>query len=157
MFKKYYVKNINANHVDYSKYGRAFEMTMDLSDGTWLYNGTMMETRGTIFLLFQGADNDLMQVLRNKKTKECYTLKITNSIYHYVNCRNVCSYDDNMFCGVLLPEDIKNEEDPDWAWDGSNPLNLISPEDMAKLKAVNPDDNPLVITYRIDLDRPNKK
>ena len=157
MFKKYFVKNINADNVDYSAYEKSFDMTKNLPNGTWLYSGTIMDSQKMNIILFRGMYDQLMQVLRNKKTKDCYTVKITNSIYHYVNCRSVCSYDDNMFCGVLLPEDIKNEEDPDWAWDGSNPHNLISAEDMEKLKAVKPDDNPLVIIYRIDLDRPNKK
>lgn len=63
----------------------------------------------------------------------------------------VHDYNSNCLNGVIMPEEFLYDKSED-AWDGSNPNNLISDEDMAKLKAVKPDDNPIIVLFKLKDD-----
>ncbi|MBR4498613.1 MAG: 6-bladed beta-propeller [Bacteroidales bacterium] len=154
VYKKYVITNINADGVDYSLYEYDFEMRNTISSNAWLFYGMNQETKNFQILEFCGKKpTDLKKLFRNKWSKEWYEIAFSTSLYGYINVGNVYDYNNDRVVGVLFPEYLLNEKDPQYSYDFSNPHDLISPEDMEKLKSVKPDDNPLVITYRLKFDK----
>ena len=48
----------------------------------------------------------------------------------------------NTLCGIILPEDIED------CWT-NNPNNLLSAKDIEILKNAKPDDNPIIVIYKL--------
>lgn len=154
VLKKYIVKNINTEDLDYSKYGDDFEMRGSLSSDALVFDGSCIETKNYHIFGFVGQTySSYKHFIRNKKLKDWYEVSYSTLLYSFIRKVSVFDYDHDCFVGILLPECLMNEQSPQSSYDFSNPHNLISSEDMAKLKSVKPDDNPLVITYRLKFDK----
>ena len=56
----------------------------------------------------------------------------------------------DIFYGCISPERIS--EKSEWNWNGINPNNLLSDEDMVTLKNAKEDDNPIIVIYKLKTD-----
>ena len=75
---------------------------------------------------------------------------MNNSITSFITIETTLSTGKNWFVGLITPEYFISKDIPEeYRWDGSNPNNLISDEDMARLKAVKPDDNPIIVLFKL--------
>ena len=62
--------------------------------------------------------------------------------------RGVYDYNTNVFFSILRPE-FFCKTDTDYSWDGTNMDGKISDEDMEKLRSIKPDDNPVIVLYKL--------
>ena len=68
----------------------------------------------------------------------------------FMSIEDVRQDGDNWFVGIIRPEKLASTDIPEeYRWNRSNLNNKISDEDMKKLCAVKPDDNPVIILYKI--------
>ena len=95
-----------------------------------------------------------MDLFTNKKTGKSVCRKDKpHSVVGYFDIETVLTNGNNWFVGIIRPENLTSDAVlEEYRWDGSNPNNLISDEDMAKLKAVKPDDNPIIVLFKLKDD-----
>lgn len=152
--KKYVVESLIGFDVESCK--DDIEVVKQMAQGDFLFQDFSIEASGYQFLPYiQVAPNELLSapiILRNIRTGKMILLKhISNSIVDLFYIKN-SDYSGKYFVAKLESNDLdKLNEDikPDFRWDGSNPNNLISPEDMEKLRNVTPDDNPIIVLFKL--------
>ncbi len=140
-----------ALNVDYSHYKKLSELESILQEGEYLYTGQFLETQDYLFTIFRTKGFRTMDLFTNKKTGKsvCRALK-HHSVTSLIRIQPTLVYDNNWFVGTITPESLTTKDIlEEFIWDGSNPNNLISDEDMAKLKAVKPDDNPIIVLFKL--------
>lgn len=75
---------------------------------------------------------------------------IIGSFANYLRPEVVVDYKNNMFANVLYLEYFYgSEEFPDYIWNGNNLNGLISDDDMEILKSSKPDDNPIIVLFKL--------
>jgi len=91
----------------------------------------------------------------NKKTGIYWNVysEPKKDLFAWISIEGVTGINNDLFVGLLEPSFLFNESIPEESrWDGSNPNNLLSPEDMEKLKNVKPDDNPIIVLFKLKDD-----
>ncbi len=152
VYKKY--KIVTNAEFDYSKYDSYEIENYDLSSGNFYYTKGFTETKDyqlTPILHRLGAP---IFAVRRKHNGFVWFENVYNSFFYTLTPMidfGVHDYNSNCLNGVIMPEEFLYDKSED-AWDGSNPNNLISDEDMAKLKAVKPDDNPIIVLFKLKDD-----
>lgn len=86
----------------------------------------------------------------NKKTDASYRLSVgdPNFVLARMQIKNVVSAGNDRLVGVVDIGMFGMSKFPVW----SNPNNLISPSDMEKLRNVKPDDNPIIVLFKLKSD-----
>ena len=148
---KYPVPNI-----DFSQYRKISELESSLQKGEFLFTGDFIETNDYLFTIFRTNGFRTKELITNKKTGRsiCRSYKPHSLINRiYLNIDHVLTSNSNWFLGIIKPETFTSDAvREEFRWDGSNPNNLISEGDMAKLKAVKPDDNPIIVLFKLKDD-----
>ena len=97
------------------------------------------------YLIFDLLSNDTsVDILYNKNTGTACVLNINKETdYLLWEMREAyISGQKNTLCGIILPEDIED------CWT-NNPNNLLSAKDIEILKNAKPDDNPIIVIYKL--------
>lgn len=117
-----------------------------------VYTGNLLESHDFMYMCFVGcADLKAINVFKNKKTGEVFsTGLLRGSFANYLRPEVVVDYKNNMFANVLYLEYFYgSEEFPDYIWNGNNLNGLISDDDMEILKSSKPDDNPIIVLFKL--------
>ena len=151
VYKKY--KITTNTEFDYSKYDRFDMSNYDLSSSKFYYVNRFIETRNYQLTFVMHRLGVPIFAVRQKKNGNVWFENLNNRFFYTLTSRfyGVHNYGSNCLNGVILPEKYLSNIS-EGAWDGSNPNNLISDEDMAKLKAVKPDDNPIIVLFKLKDD-----
>lgn len=148
---KYPVPNI-----DFSQYRKLSELESTLQKGEFLFTGNFIETNDYLFTIFRTNGFRTKELFTNKKTgRSICRLFNPHSLISciHLDIDHILISNDNWFLGIIRPEIFTSDAVlEEYRWDGSNPNNLISDEDMAKLKAVKPDDNPIIVLFKLKDD-----
>ena len=137
--------------LDYSKYERMRDMEQDIPSDKYIFEGEYLESKDYLYTHLVEGHNKGKLLFTNKKTGKsvCITAK-QRSLTMYMSIENVCTNSDNWFVGLIRPDKFaSNKISEEYRWDGSNLNNKISDEDMEKLKAIKPDDNPVIVIYKL--------
>ena len=122
-----------------------------LSDDEYIISGSIIEMRDYIYTSFSHGDFLFKGIIIDKHTKHIVPCQVSEgSLSSCFGVSGLCSYDDNSLYDIIDPVEwceyaMKN-------WDGSNPNNLLSSEDIDKLKSIQPDDNPVIVTFKLKSD-----
>lgn len=149
-------KVVNKSKIDMSAFEKEWDMLKSIEDDDYVYCGDCIESANYQYLKYVtkepiGAVSAYM--IRNKNTK-AITPRIDrgNSIIDLIKIYGFQKEHKDVFVGVIESSVLREHPNPQYRWDGSNPNNLISDEDMAKLKAVKPDDNPIIVLFKLKDD-----
>lgn len=118
--------------------------------GDYICPGPHLETKDFLYTSFDYTLLTKRFVLINKNTG-CQKLEEVkdHSFMCYAMISGVADFDSNEFYAIVQPEYLKGEQYP---WDGSNPNDLISQDDMEMLSKVTPDDNPIIALIKFKQD-----
>ena len=142
-------------NIDYSKYARMSDLERDIPEKEYLFEGEYLETQDHLYLHLNTNNYKVKELVYNKKTAKSYCLVLKQqSLTSFVQIETASCYTrSNWLVGIIRPENFVSEDiSQQYRWDGSNPNNLISDEDMSKLKAVKPDDNPIIVLFKLKDD-----
>lgn len=141
-------------NIDYSRFTRKSEMELAIKEGEYLFSGEYQETHDYLFTIFNAKNYKIKTVFTNKKTGESVcTAQKSKSITNTMAIESTYSNGKNWFVGIIQPEYLTSADIPEeYRWDGSNPNNLIPDEDMTKLHAVKPNDNPIIVLFKLKSD-----
>lgn len=151
VYKRY--KIVTNSTFDYSKYDKFDIKNYDLSSDNFYYTNGFTETKDYQLMPVMHKLGEPVFAVRQKKNGNAWFENKKNRLFYAFasECYGVHDYENNYLSGIILPEEylsiISKRE-----WDGFNPNNLISDEDMAKLKAVKPDDNPIIVLFKLKDD-----
>lgn len=118
-----------------------------------VFDGDFLESKECQYMKFSLCQGGYLNVFRNKKTSEVISPKIKRkSFANYIHPEIVYDYENNVFAGILYTELFyydKNNDQLDHWWDGSNMNGLLSDEDVEMLKNASPDDNPIIVLFKL--------
>ena len=154
MTVKYKIQN--KSKVDLDAYEKEWDMLPAIGNDEYVYAGNCMESSNYLYLKYitmESIGPVSAYIFRNKKTKRM-TPRIykDNSIVDLITVHGFQRGCSDVFVGVIESSILHNHPKPQYRWDGSNPNNLISDEDMAKLRAIKPDDNPIIVLFKLKDD-----
>lgn len=138
------------NTINYSNFDDSFSMIFSLDKEQIVFKGVHFCSNN--WQLFSVYGNFYATFLfRNQNSGQLLLLKHSpNSLCNMIRIMTTQDAKEQNIVGMISPEHLVNSSDnPDLTWDGSNPNNLISPDDMEKLKNVKPDDNPIIVLFKL--------
>ena len=137
--------------IDYSLYSKMSEMEDALPDGKYIFTGDYLETHDYLFTIFRSGGIYIKTLFTNKTSGNsvCFEGK-PHSVINFVSIESTLTNGNNWFVGVIYPEHFASKDISEkYRWDGSNPNYLISDKDMEKLRAIDPDDNPIIVLFKL--------
>lgn len=146
--KRYQIIDENY-HMDFSKYKGVIDMYNNLSNDDFIFSGTTYETKDIMYLRFFTRGLRAVSVYYDKSNGKVWSYKTkSHSFANKLMPRGVYDYNANVFFSILRPE-FFCKTDTDYSWDGTNMDGKISDEDMGKLRSIKPDDNPVIVLYKL--------
>ncbi len=92
-----------------------------------------------------------INIFYNKKNGQLLKeSKVMGSLFDIVSSNYRTLGKSNYFYSLINPERLLVGRA--WNWNGVNPNNLLSDKDMATLKKTKPDDNPIIVIYKLKAD-----
>ena len=151
---KYLLKYPMMN-VQYSQYNSINELDSDIPADEFLFSGDYLESKDYLFTIFKtnGFDSgfSFKTLLTHKATGKsvCFEGK-PHSLISFISIESIVCGNNNWFVGIIYPESFAATKiDNEYYWDGSNPCNLLSEDEMRKLRAVDEEDNPIVVLFKL--------
>ena len=115
-----------------------------MEDGKIYFSGHNYETDD--YIVSQAYSKGVIEVFffynKNSDRAVRWTRKNGKTLMNFVQIEGRHCLGGNYLVGTLDPSHFNN-------WDGVNHNNLISAEDMEKLKSLNDEDNPLVVIFKL--------
>lgn len=157
IYKRYNIVDSNSDF-DIAMYENPEEMVDALPSNVFVFDRYFMETQDfQIFDLVCKSKTAYSTFLRKRTSASVLAIDYGKSIFNafeYCPKIGVHNYQDNIFNAVVTYESLHGKcfgsDEP--RWDGSNMNGLISDADMEKLKAVTPDDNPIIVFFKLKDD-----
>lgn len=136
--------------IDLSGFKSSFEMGLMLAQDQFVFKGVGCRS-GNWWIYRMVGSSYARNLFRNEKNGDLWLASpLPHSFFNLISIFGVQDSDDRNIVAVIDPEYmISGSSNPDFCWDGSNPNNLISPDDMAKLKSVKEDDNPIIVLFKL--------
>ena len=138
------------DHIEVYNYAQYYtDLLRNMEDGKYIFeNSDFQESDDYMLFRFATKYYRLKYVYYHKKSGKIWSKQfIKKSFYNIVSGNTVLNNHKNTFYGVIIPERIFG--DNDWRWDGKNPNNLLSDNDMKILKNAKEDDNPIIVIYKL--------
>lgn len=136
-------------NTDFSNIQSLEDMNKKMSDDEYCFSGEMLESKDFRELKFDFPHWNQKTIFQSRKTGEIWQLQFDDneSVLSYIIIKGVYSYENNTFWGLIYPEDYVRLRSSDCGKQENNPL--ISPGDMEKLRNVKPDDNPIIVLFKL--------
>jgi len=152
--KKFEIKYGNTT-IDYSKYERIRDI-IDLYPNDYFQIEGTFETKDWLRIRLYSQNKICKSIFVNKTNFKSWSQdirRLPDYFTSWMEIIDVADAENNVFVGLVDPTELTNSSPHlTYGWDGSNPNNLISPEDMEKLKSVKEDDNPIIVLFKLKDD-----
>lgn len=137
------VKNEYHGH-DFAKH---YTMLMrNIESGKYIFHNAFFCESEDYLSFSIWSSHNFTNICYNKTTKEIAKMtKEIGTLFYVISDNKPLT--GNTFYGRISPERIS--EKSEWNWNGINPNNLLSDKDMATLKNAKPDDNPIIVIYKL--------
>jgi hypothetical protein len=131
----------------------SFDLKSQINDNQVVFKGVCFHSNGWWLYRFVGKSFGRSMLYNIKTGNKWFAEPFPHSFYNLIDLYGVQDSEEQNILGVVDPEYMINgSRNSDFGWDGSNMNGLISDEDMAKLKAVKPDDNPIIVLFKLKDD-----
>ena len=132
--------------------GHLSKLIGNINKGKYLFYSLPLFCESEDYLSFSLITKDSygVDIYYHKDTKSVFKTKhIDGSLMDVVYLNRRSKGDGNVFYGIINAERLSGGG---WNWDGHNPNGLLSDSDMAVLKNVKLDDNPIIVIYTLKKD-----
>lgn len=131
----------------------SFELQSMMDESQMVFKGVGFYSNGWWLYRFYGKRFARIMLLNTKTGEKWFADPFLHSLFNLITIYGVQDTEENNFIGVIDPAYMTSlTPDSDFCWDGSNPNNLLSSEDIDKLKSIQPDDNPVIVTFKLKSD-----
>lgn len=131
----------------------SFELQSMLNESQMFFKGVSFYSNSWWMYRFYGKRFARTMLLNTKTGEKWFAEPLPHSLFNLITIYGVEDTEENNFIGVIDPAYMTSlTPDSDFCWDGSNPNNLLSSEDIDKLKSIQPDDNPVIVTFKLKSD-----
>ena len=143
-----YIIEYNIPKIDPLLYDRDIRaMSGDIPDNSYLYLGRNYELKDYLIVEMCMKGGVSKRIFYNKNNKQSWIRKVKyQSLFNYIIIDYFYKSDGNWLMGIIDTEFFTRQ---DYRWDGSNIGGLISDADMEKLRNVKPDDNPIIVLFKL--------
>ena len=124
---------------------KALDNNMD--EGQYVFGGKLQNCDDYLIFKLYGKNTNIKTVFYNKKNGKTWQSgnQEENSIFNLMKTTSTEQLPGhhNMFYGIIVPEVLSEKGEI------INPNNLLSPKDIEILKNAKPDDNPIIVIYKL--------
>ena len=157
IYKRYKIVDSNSDF-DIAMYENPEEMVDALPSDVFVFDRFFIETQDfQIFDLVCKSKTAYSTFLRKRISTSVIAIDYEQTLFNafeYCPKIGVHNYQDNIFNAVVTYESLHGKcfgsDEP--RWDGSNMGGLISDADMEKLRNMKPDDNPIIVLFKLKDD-----
>ncbi len=154
--KRYEVVYDGMPQIDLSEYTRDNDIVEAFPESYFLWSG-VKESDDYLWMEFYSRERMLRSIFYNKKAGKFFSKDVRSLPDRFTSWMStivgVSGGDNDTWVGLVTPELLLNATSfMDYGWDGSNPNGLISDADMEKLRNVKPDDNPIIVLFKLKDD-----
>lgn len=148
--EKKYAFTDSRSKYNINQYKELINLRDELSRSEYLCTGKTLESKDYLYSEFYNNSMPInTQILINKNTGKQKKIKYQNFLAISVNIADVSDYENNWFWTTIPADWINGVQKANGI---VNPNNLISDEDMEKLKNAKEDDNPLIALFKIKFE-----